>query len=315
MVWEGRPPANIKNRKIGIEMEHNKTIGNKKRWKAGEYDTSPVYYVYEWKNVENGHVFYVGKGKGDRYKTKAPSKRNRFFVRYVNSHECEPSIIKDGLTEKEAFDLEKATIAEYRKSSQCECNFEDGGGDSGSARLFGELNPMWHRTHTKEAREKMREANLGGRNAGKNNAQYGIKLRDRMTQEQYDNWKIAHHNAQAGSKNVKAVALIATNEDGVELRFNCIKEFIEFLVGDTVETDSKIDNHYRSKIKVAVKRNKRVNGYLIRKIPKGNDVPSLREGEGATTRETAGGAGEGSTVGASEMTSRSAKQLSDELKK
>ena len=49
--------------------------------------------------------------------------------------------------------------------------------------------------------------------------------------------------------------------------------------------------------------------------PEGNDVPSPREGEGATTRETAGGAGEGSTVGASEMTSRSAKQLSDELKK
>lgn len=136
-----------------------------------------------------------------------------------------------------------------------------------------------------------------------------------MTQEQYDNWKMAHHNAQAGSKNVKAAALIATNEDGVELRFDCIKEFIEFLVGDTVETDSKIDNHYRSKIKVAARRNKRVDGYLIRKIPKGNDVPSPREGEGATTRETAGNTGEGSTVGASETSPRSAKQLRDELKK
>jgi len=65
----------------------------------------------------------------------------------------------------------------------------------------------------------------------------------------------------------------------------------------------------------AIKRNKRVDGYLIRKIPKGNDVPSLRKEEGATTRETAGKAGEGSTVGASEMTSRSAKQLGNELKK
>nr|DAR19801.1 MAG TPA: hypothetical protein [Bacteriophage sp.] len=44
-------------------------------------------------------------------------------------------------------------------------------------------------------------------------------------------------------------------------------------------------------------------------------MPSLREEEGATTRETAGSAGEGSTVGASEMAPRSAKQLNDELKK
>lgn len=50
-------------------------------------------------------------------------------------------------------------------------------------------------------------------------------------------------------------------------------------------------------------------------MSKGNDVPSLREKEGATTRETAGKAGEGSIVGASEMASRSAKQLRNELKK
>lgn len=49
--------------------------------------------------------------------------------------------------------------------------------------------------------------------------------------------------------------------------------------------------------------------------PEGNDVPSPGDGEGATTRETAAESGEGSTVGASEMASRSAKQLGNELKK
>lgn len=296
-------------------MKQNKNIGNKRRWKEGIYDPKPIYYVYEWRNKESGHVFYVGKGTGGRYKTKAPSKRNRFFIRYVNAHDCEPMIIKNGLTEKEAFDLEKETIAEYRLLSQCECNFEDGGGDSGSARLFGEMNPMWHKTHTKETREKLREANLGGRNAGKNNSQYGIKLRDRMSPEQYKEWKIAHHNAQLGSKNIKSTMIIATDHDGRELAFGTIKEFIEFLVGHEIQTDSQIDNHYRSKIKVATKRNKKINGYSIRKVSKGNDVPSLREKEGATTRETAGKAGEGSIVGTSEMASRSAKQLRNELKK
>lgn len=99
-------------------MEQNKNIGNKRRWKEGVYDPKPIYYVYGWRDKENGHIFYVGKGTGDRYKTKAPSKRNRFFIRYVNAHDCEPSIIKNGLTEKEAFGLEKETIAKYRLSSQ-----------------------------------------------------------------------------------------------------------------------------------------------------------------------------------------------------
>lgn len=136
-----------------------------------------------------------------------------------------------------------------------------------------------------------------------------------MSPKQYEKWKIAHHNAQIGSKNVKSTTVIATDHDGKEPTFGTIKEFVEFLVGHEIQTDSQIDNHYRSKIRVAIKRNKEINGYLIRKVSKGNDVPSLRKKEGATTRETAGKAGKGSIVGASEMASRSAKQLRNELKK
>ena len=89
------------------------------------FDTERRYYVYLWKIKDTGEVFYVGKGTGNRYKTR--KRENSFFMKMLNSHDCEPIIYKDNLTEEEAFELEKETIAYYRTTGCRLTNVLDGG--------------------------------------------------------------------------------------------------------------------------------------------------------------------------------------------
>lgn len=118
------------------------------------------YYVYEWFNTQNGHVFYVGKGKGDRVIRLGASHRNKFFLRYFNKHDCDFRIVKDNLTEDEAYILENKIYQERKKNKECECNLADTALESKGAALPGELNGMYHKTHSYETRKKLSEANI-----------------------------------------------------------------------------------------------------------------------------------------------------------
>ncbi|APR02540.1 TPA: hypothetical protein ACXDAY_002330 [Clostridium botulinum] len=83
------------------------------------------FYVYEWYNVDNKEVFYVGKGKNKRYKN--TTKRNQYFKNYYNKYECDVRKVKENLTEKEAFNYEIEVIEKYRNIGQCKCNLTNGG--------------------------------------------------------------------------------------------------------------------------------------------------------------------------------------------
>ena len=82
-------------------MENNENeLNNEKR----------DFYVYKHIRLDNNTVFYVGKGKGKRaYKPK----RNSFYYNVRNSCDCKVVIIKNNLTEKEAFNLETEVIEDY----------------------------------------------------------------------------------------------------------------------------------------------------------------------------------------------------------
>lgn len=84
-----------------------------------------VFYVYEWFDKDIGEVFYVGKGKGDRYKN--IKQRNQYFINYYNKHNCDVRKIKEGLSEEEAFSLEVKLIADYKENGECKCNLTNGG--------------------------------------------------------------------------------------------------------------------------------------------------------------------------------------------
>ena len=69
------------------------------------------FYVYEHRRASDGRVFYVGKGCGNRSKT--TSKRNKHWQNVVNKHGFTHHIIKSGISECEAFDLEQKIIDRY----------------------------------------------------------------------------------------------------------------------------------------------------------------------------------------------------------
>jgi hypothetical protein len=118
-----------------------------------------IFYVYIHRKADDGTVFYVGKGKGRRAFWK--NGRNKHWHAVVSKHEYEVLFVAQFLTEAEAFQIERETIAYYGRANLC--NYTDGGdGSSGSKRSaqFKELmrQKMLGRQFSAETIEKMRQA-------------------------------------------------------------------------------------------------------------------------------------------------------------
>lgn len=99
------------------------------------------FYVYEWYNVDTDEVFYVGKGRNNRYKN--TTERNNYFKNYYNKYNCNVRKIKENLEEQNAFDIEKELIKQYRKIGQCRCNITDGG--EGASFPEGSWNDLYNK--------------------------------------------------------------------------------------------------------------------------------------------------------------------------
>lgn len=66
-------------------------------------DTTPIrrFYVYEHIRLDNSHIFYIGKGTGNR--AWVIKGRNIFWDAVANFAGYRVNIFKDNLTETEAF--------------------------------------------------------------------------------------------------------------------------------------------------------------------------------------------------------------------
>lgn len=140
------------------------------------------FYVYIHRKATNGEVFYVGKGSGKRANSK---QRNKFWMNVAEKYGFVVEIVKDKLSEKEAYALEAEMVVKYGRHSLT--NLSDGGYGSASGRIVGENEKrikrerfkgkpgrqwseeqreaarirMTGRKHSEEAKKKISEAKKG----------------------------------------------------------------------------------------------------------------------------------------------------------
>lgn len=131
------------------------------------------YYVYEYIRLDTNEPFYVGKGKGNRWKVLNRG-NNKHFNNIVKSVPIVVNILHSNLEEDVANDLEVWYIREYRDIIGYDlCNINDGG--EGQT-LCGELNPMYGKSSwdymSEETRRKTKEK-ISKANKGENNPMYG----------------------------------------------------------------------------------------------------------------------------------------------
>lgn len=186
------------------------------------------FYVYEHIRNDNNTVFYVGKGRGKRAYY---SRRNEHHDRIVDKYEFTVHIVKDNLTEQEAYDLEKELIYDYvfnkgygidieglrKPDSIYQLSNSTLGGDGSygmvhteewckqhSEDMKGENNPMYRVNvwdlYDEEKKKEIKEK-LSKNNSGKNNPMYGISPKERMDKETYDNWLQKRSTSMLGEKN------------------------------------------------------------------------------------------------------------------
>lgn len=170
-----------------------------------------IYYVYEWFKKETGEIFYVGKGKGNRYKSLA--NRNPYFMNVYNKYESDVRIVRDNMTEKESLEFEYELIKKYRDEfgEDYLTNLTSGmDGYIGFTRteiskekIRGKNNPMFGRTWWDEntPQEKIDEWKKKTAHYGKENAMYGVSPKERMSKEVYDQWLNKQRKNKLGKKN------------------------------------------------------------------------------------------------------------------
>lgn len=136
-----------------------------------------MFYVYEYFVIETGEVFYVGKGKGKRYlETK---RRNKMFIDFYRTHNCDVRIVYEGLSEEEAFSQEKALIKYYRENTDYRLTNQTEGGTGGYTLKYKTEEEI------KDYRQKLSNA-LKGTRVGANNPMYGKSWHENKTQEEIE---------------------------------------------------------------------------------------------------------------------------------
>ena len=132
-------------------------------------DKEKIYYVYAWYRKSTNEIFYIGKGKNNRYK-ETKQHRNQYFINTLNCYkeDCDVKILFKDLDEETAFNLEKELIQKYKEIGQCQTNLHEGGsgGNTGNYETVSKKLKEYRLTHPltekqKEVVEKMHQSVKG----------------------------------------------------------------------------------------------------------------------------------------------------------
>ena len=180
--------------------------------KNNENNENREFYVYEHIRLDNMTCFYVGKGKGERAYDLV---RNNHHDRISNRHGHAVVIIKDNLTEEEAFELERDTIEDYvfnlgygidiigfNNKEDNEIGYLTNctwGGEGVSGANKGKQLSEEHKKNISEARKgkqfsEEHKKKIGESMKGKNNPMYGKKFSEKTRKKLSE----AHKGKNAG---------------------------------------------------------------------------------------------------------------------
>ena len=165
------------------------------------------FYVYEHIRKDNNTCFYVGKGTGNRAYN---LDRGNFHDSVRDEYGCRVKIIKDGLTEEEAFKLERERIEDYIITFGYGAPIE--GYDDYDHNLPYLTNFTWGgegvsgRKHSEEEKQKMSKAKKGKKNSKEHNkniskALKGIKLSEQTRRKMSESQK-GRKNSEEHNKNI-----------------------------------------------------------------------------------------------------------------
>lgn len=135
------------------------------------------YYIYLHIKNDNGEPFYIGKGKGNRFKY--VKNRSNFWKNITNKHGFDVIFLDINLTENEALEKEKYWIYKIGRRDLGLgplVNLTNGGeGSSGYKQtkehkskiknaLTGSKNPFYGKKHSEDSLSKIKNANIGNKN-------------------------------------------------------------------------------------------------------------------------------------------------------
>lgn len=204
-----------------------------------------IYYVYEWYNTDTGEVFYVGKGKNDRYKNL--SRRSIAFMEYYKFHKCSVRKVYAELTEEEALLKEKELIKFYRENTSNPLVNKTKGGDGMTKEVanekfkeimkyavMGEKNPNYGHKWSDEQKEAARQRALKRNYSGKNNPNYG----NRWSREQKEraSERAKKDPSRHGENHGRATKRIILETGEVYILKNRIKERCRELLAEGIKT-------------------------------------------------------------------------------
>ena len=200
-------------------------------------DENRDYYVYIWYIKDTNEVFYVGKGKGKRYKEL--SSRNKFFKDMYSSHDCDVKKVYENLTESEAFQKEREVVKWYRENTDYRLtNQTDGGEGSSGWKPSQDFKDKQSKIHKEQWKDEEFKQKMIGIRSDENGPYKSQEFRDKISQlvqgENNPNYnhrwteEMKQHLSQvrkanglsANENNPRATCVICVETGEV---FNCIK--------------------------------------------------------------------------------------------
>jgi len=167
-------------------------------------------YIYIHERLDTNLPFYVGKGS--RYRVNSKRYRNDYWHNIVNKVGFSPKIIQDGLTNVQALNAEKLTIALFNKFFKL-VNLTDGG--EGGNGLKGKNHPLYGKSRNNETKQKLSNSlkgkvfvhhfnKKGTTQSLETKAKISASLKGRkQTLEHIQNAKIGYKNAMALKQKVR----------------------------------------------------------------------------------------------------------------